>query len=98
MKENKKFLLWKYFFSVLFFMYVFQGGEFQTLGQIEICVDKQFQLTDCEKTRDELQISDNEILPFVLYGHSGFTVCESSVPVYYPPLTEAWKSQGLFSA
>ncbi|KAF4089996.1 hypothetical protein AMELA_G00044640 [Ameiurus melas] len=52
-------------------------SEFQTLGQIEICFDKQFQLLDCEKIPEELQSRDN---------HPGFSVCDVSVPVYYPPL------------
>ncbi|XP_072533710.1 ribonuclease T2 [Salminus brasiliensis] len=64
-----------------------KGSDTQTLGQIEICVDKQFQLTDCEKTTDELQITDNEVLPFLHRSHPGFTVCDPSVPVYYPPVT-----------
>uniref|UniRef100_A0A3B1KKG7 Ribonuclease T2 n=1 Tax=Astyanax mexicanus TaxID=7994 RepID=A0A3B1KKG7_ASTMX len=64
-------------------------AEVQTVGQIEICVDKQFQLTDCEKTTDELQITVNEILPYLLHNHPGYTVCHPSIPVYYPPVTSA---------
>ncbi|KAL6487535.1 hypothetical protein MHYP_G00041610 [Metynnis hypsauchen] len=75
-----------------------KGGQFQTVGQIEICVDKQFQLTNCEKTSKELQISDNEVLPFVLLSRSGFTVCDPSVPVYYPPLSAEHKGRGFFKA
>ncbi|KAI4900077.1 hypothetical protein NFI96_019251 [Prochilodus magdalenae] len=70
----------------------------QTLGQIEICVDRQFQLTDCERTTDELQISNNEVLPFDLRRHSGYTVCDPSVPVYYPPVQATHKGSGLFKA
>ncbi|XP_066535155.1 ribonuclease T2 [Hoplias malabaricus] len=72
-----------------------KGEEFQTVGQIEICVDKQFQLTDCEKANENLQLSQNEVLPFDRLSHSGFTVCEHSLPVYYPPLTTT-KDNGLF--
>ncbi|MCJ8730951.1 hypothetical protein PDJAM_G00190050 [Pangasius djambal] len=61
-------------------------SEFQTLGQIEICFDRQFQLLDCENSMGELRSRDNEILPYVFNGHSGFSVCDASVPVYYPPL------------
>ncbi|KAF7710920.1 hypothetical protein HF521_009792 [Silurus meridionalis] len=61
-------------------------SEFQILGQIEICFDKQFQLVDCENSAEEIQKSDNDILPFAFNGGSGFHVCDASVPVYYPPL------------
>ncbi|KAB5582055.1 hypothetical protein PHYPO_G00182770 [Pangasianodon hypophthalmus] len=61
-------------------------SEFQTLGQIEICFDRQFQLLDCENSMGELQSRDNEILPYVSNDHPGFSVCDASVPVYYPPL------------
>ncbi|KAM9476955.1 ribonuclease T2 [Clarias gariepinus] len=53
--------------------------DFQILGQIEICFDKQFQLVECEHSREELQSQSNSF-------HTGFTVCDISVPVYYPPL------------
>ncbi|XP_062851109.1 ribonuclease T2-like [Trichomycterus rosablanca] len=48
-------------------------AEVQTMGQIEVCFDKQFQLIDCEKRMEELQ------------NNTGFMVCDESVPVYYPP-------------
>ncbi|KAI5611602.1 ribonuclease T2 precursor, partial [Silurus asotus] len=61
-------------------------SEFQILGQIEICFDKQFQLVDCENSAEEIQKSDNDILQFAFNAGSGFHVCDASLPVYYPPL------------
>ncbi|KAK1791447.1 hypothetical protein P4O66_013450 [Electrophorus voltai] len=59
-----------------------QGG--QILGQIEICMDRQFQLIDCEKTSEELWSRDNEVLWLALNSSSIYSVCDPSVPVYYP--------------
>ncbi|XP_058242078.1 ribonuclease T2 [Hemibagrus wyckioides] len=61
-------------------------SEFQVLGQIEICFDKQFQLVDCEKSTDELQSRNGEIQPFIFNNHAVYAVCDPLVPVYYPPL------------
>ncbi|XP_076830038.1 ribonuclease T2 [Brachyhypopomus gauderio] len=61
-----------------------KGQEEQILGQIEVCVDKQFQLVDCEKASKLLWSRDNEDLLFAHIRHSGFTVCDPSVPIYYP--------------
>lgn len=66
--------------------FLFKESEFQVLGQIEICFDKQFQLVDCEKSMGELQSRDGEIQPFIFNNHPVYAVCDPSVPVYYPPL------------
>lgn len=61
-----------------------KGGQFQTLGQIEICVDRDFQLVGCERSNEE--ILSNEILPLAVGGYAELSVCDHSTPVYYPPL------------
>ncbi|XP_016113909.1 ribonuclease T2-like [Sinocyclocheilus grahami] len=35
-----------------------KGGQVQILGQIEICVDRDFQLIDCEKSTEEIWSND----------------------------------------
>ncbi|XP_056617488.1 ribonuclease T2 [Triplophysa dalaica] len=61
-----------------------KGGQFQTLGQIEICVDKDFQLMDCERSGEE--ILSNEIPPLGVKGHPDLSVCDHSMPIFYPPV------------
>lgn len=61
-------------------------SQFQILGQIEICFDRQFQLVDCENGRKKLWSNDGQFEPVNLNEHQGFSVCDVSVPVYYPPL------------
>ncbi|KAK2853013.1 hypothetical protein Q7C36_008214 [Tachysurus vachellii] len=61
-------------------------SEFQILGQIEICFDKQFQLVDCEKSTEELQSRDEGEIIFNNNNNPGYIVCDASLPVYYPPL------------
>ncbi|XP_066552798.1 ribonuclease T2 [Amia ocellicauda] len=62
-----------------------RGEDVQTLGQIEICFDKEFQLTDCVEYSQELPHDNNEILTFDISASSGFSVCVDSMQVYYPP-------------
>uniref|UniRef100_A0A3P9H3G8 Ribonuclease T2 n=1 Tax=Oryzias latipes TaxID=8090 RepID=A0A3P9H3G8_ORYLA len=64
-----------------------KGGDFQSLGQIEICFDSDFTLMDCEKQ------SAKETFAITGWDHfrgakkaSGFSVCDPDIPVYYPPL------------
>ncbi|XP_030626962.1 ribonuclease T2 isoform X2 [Chanos chanos] len=64
-----------------------KGGEFQTLGQIEICVDREFELVSCEKALDDIWSRVNDILSYALNGVTGFSVCDEDLPIYYPPLT-----------
>ncbi|KAL0177334.1 hypothetical protein M9458_026228, partial [Cirrhinus mrigala] len=54
-----------------------------TLGQIEICVDRDFQLIDCEKST--AKIWSNDIPTVLVSGQSELSVCDHSMPVYYPP-------------
>lgn len=61
-----------------------KGGQVQTLGQIEICVDRDFQLMGCEKSSDDTWSSDFPTVP--VSGQSGLSVCDHSMPVYYPPV------------
>ncbi|XP_051504531.1 ribonuclease T2-like isoform X2 [Myxocyprinus asiaticus] len=61
-----------------------KGSQFQTLEQIEICVDRDFQLIDCEKSVKG--IWSNEILSASVSGQSDLSVCDHSMPVYYPPV------------
>uniref|UniRef100_A0A671PF12 Ribonuclease T2-like n=1 Tax=Sinocyclocheilus anshuiensis TaxID=1608454 RepID=A0A671PF12_9TELE len=61
-----------------------KGGQVQTLGQIELCVDRDFQLIDCEKSTKE--IWSNAIPEVLVGGQSDLSVCDHSVPVYYPPV------------
>ncbi|TRY90316.1 hypothetical protein DNTS_018619 [Danionella cerebrum] len=59
-------------------------GKVQTLGQIEICVDRDFQLVNCEKSSED--IWSNELPAEAVRGQSGLSVCDHSMPVYYPPV------------
>lgn len=52
----------------------------QVLGQIEICFNLEFQLENCEKVEDGMAILDTRP------NAAGFTVCDPTMPVYYPPL------------
>ncbi|XP_016106923.1 ribonuclease T2 [Sinocyclocheilus grahami] len=61
-----------------------KGGQVQTLGQIELCVDRDFQLIDCEKSTKE--IWSNAIPEVLVGGQSDLSVCDHSMPVYYPPV------------
>lgn len=61
-----------------------KGGQVQILGQIEICVDRDFQLIDCEKSTEE--IWSNDIPTVAVGGQSELSVCDHSMPVYYPPV------------
>ncbi|XP_067242797.1 ribonuclease T2 [Chanodichthys erythropterus] len=56
-------------------------GQVQILGQIEICVDRDFQLMNCEKSTEEIWSNDMSVS-----GQSALSVCDQSVPVYYPPV------------
>ncbi|KAJ8383758.1 hypothetical protein AAFF_G00215170 [Aldrovandia affinis] len=61
-------------------------GE-QTLGQIEICFDKEFTLIDCHHpVEEDTWNNPNNIL--TTGGSTGFSVCDRNVKVFYPPLKE----------
>ncbi|MBN3320815.1 RNT2 Ribonuclease, partial [Atractosteus spatula] len=62
--------------------------EAQTLGQIEICFDKEFQLVDCVHSKEELSDRTNDHLTFGFHSHYEYTVCDESLQVYYPPTQE----------
>ncbi|XP_052429316.1 ribonuclease T2 isoform X1 [Carassius gibelio] len=61
-----------------------KGDQVQILGQIEICVDRDFQLIDCQKSIEE--ICSNDIPAVSVSGQSELRVCDHSTPVYYPPV------------
>ncbi|MGH0174364.1 UNVERIFIED_CONTAM: hypothetical protein FKN15_067825 [Acipenser sinensis] len=63
-----------------------QGEEVQTLGQIEICFDKEYQLIDCVEYEEELFNSTDDFA-FGSALPSDFSVCDESMPIYYPPMT-----------
>lgn len=72
------------FFGVKSKIQCVHSGKVQTLGQIELCVDRDFQLIDCEKSSKE--IWSNDIPPVLVSSQSDLSVCDHSVPVYYPPV------------
>ncbi|KAM6977910.1 ribonuclease T2 [Aplochiton taeniatus] len=55
------------------------SGKAQVLGQIEICFDPDFTLVNCEHATATV-VTEKWKQP------SGFSVCDHSLPVYYPPL------------
>ncbi|XP_005994010.1 ribonuclease T2 [Latimeria chalumnae] len=65
--------------------------QIQTLGQIEVCFDKGFQLIDCKETEKEYLLSLNEVLGSKYKMRSDLMVCEDSVPVYYPPVEQPYR-------
>lgn len=68
---------------------VLQGQMEQTLGQIEICFNRAFQLTDCEEHEADAWGGLNDVLAYELDEWGGFGVCNSSMPVVYPPYKSA---------
>ncbi|XP_033874964.3 ribonuclease T2-like isoform X2 [Acipenser ruthenus] len=66
-----------------------QGEEVQTLGQIEICFDKEYQLIDCVEYEEELFNSTDDFA-FESAVPSDFSVCDESMPVYYPPVHDEY--------
>ncbi|XP_051945950.1 ribonuclease T2-like [Xyrauchen texanus] len=67
-----------------------KGGQVQTLGQIEICVDQDFQLINCEKSSKEVWSNEILLQSDPVSGHSDLSVCDHSMPVYYPPVPHRW--------
>ncbi|KAM6943606.1 ribonuclease T2 [Xenentodon cancila] len=64
-----------------------KNADVQTLGQIEICFDTDFNLLDCEKEVTLGTISKGTIVPPTgVDKASAFSVCDHDMPVYYPPL------------
>ncbi|XP_046885920.1 ribonuclease T2 isoform X5 [Hypomesus transpacificus] len=57
-----------------------KGSQTQVLGQIEICFNPEFQLENCEKIEVDMAILGNSPKA------AGFSVCDHTMPVYYPPL------------
>ncbi|XP_067092102.1 ribonuclease T2 isoform X1 [Osmerus mordax] len=57
-----------------------KGSQTQVLGQIEICFNPEFQLENCEKMEVDMAILGNSPKA------AGFSVCDRTMPVYYPPL------------
>ncbi|KAG2467085.1 ribonuclease T2 [Polypterus senegalus] len=69
-----------------------QGEQVQLLGQIEICVDKQFQYTNCSEPAEDLPDSDIDIPAFELTAAAELHVCDESIAVLYPPVsTKLWR-------
>ncbi|XP_055363477.1 ribonuclease T2 isoform X2 [Betta splendens] len=60
-----------------------KNAEFQTLGQIEICFNPDFNLMDCEK--QETLSKGAWYNPVAVDKTSGLSVCDQNTPVYYPP-------------
>lgn len=60
-----------------------KNADYQILGQIEICLTPDFSLTDCEKESSEKPVNSS----VAAEAKTGFSVCDSEVPVYYPPMT-----------
>lgn len=67
----------------------FQDDEqIQQLGQIEICLNRDFKPIDCEKSVDDQWNRLNDVLFFYRFkGRSGFHVCDRDMPVKYPQLS-----------
>lgn len=63
-----------------------KGDQVQQLGQIEICVDRDFALTSCEKSVDDVWNRINNVFPYRMRGQSGFSVCDQDIPISYPPV------------
>ncbi|XP_067343776.1 ribonuclease T2 isoform X1 [Channa argus] len=61
-----------------------KNAAFQTLGQIEICFDPDFNPLDCEKQLTMDTIPQGNWV--TLDQASGLSVCDVDTPVYYPPL------------
>ncbi|TSN48503.1 Ribosomal protein S6 kinase alpha-3 [Bagarius yarrelli] len=55
-------------------------SQFQILGQIEICFDRQFQLTNCEYGTKEPRIRDGQFQPGGFNQHQGFIIL-----LFHPP-------------
>ncbi|XP_048864051.1 ribonuclease T2 isoform X1 [Brienomyrus brachyistius] len=70
------------------------GQMEQALGQIEICFDRAFQLTDCEGHEADVWGGLNDVLAYELDEWGGFGVCNSSMPVVYPPYKSAKQRGG----
>lgn len=66
---------------------VYQNADVQILGQIEICLDSNFTILDCEKQLTVESISKGD-LENTVDKLSGFSVCDHDMPVYYPPLPQ----------
>ncbi|KAK1171626.1 ribonuclease T2-like isoform X1 [Acipenser oxyrinchus oxyrinchus] len=67
-----------------------QGEAVQTLGQIEICFDKEYQLVDCVEYEEELPNSIDDLFVFESAQQSEFSICDESMPIYYPPAHEEY--------
>ncbi|RXM33322.1 Ribonuclease T2 [Acipenser ruthenus] len=64
-----------------------QGEEVQTLGQIEICFDKEYQLIDCVEYEEELFNSTDDFA-FESAVPSDFSVCDESMPMTPPGVSK----------
>ncbi|XP_067845481.1 ribonuclease T2 [Heptranchias perlo] len=60
-----------------------QGVSVQTLGQIELCFSKDFQLLNCMEAAPNMLDSKNDRQHNT---YSGFSVCDRNLQVYYPPI------------
>ncbi|MEE6514071.1 hypothetical protein FKM82_022045 [Ascaphus truei] len=63
-----------------------QGEKAQTLGQIEICFTKEFQLRNC--TNEELYVTPKEPPTKWNSKNEDLHVCNNNLSTYYPPVEE----------
>lgn len=68
-----------------------KGEQHQQLGQIEICINRDFKPINCEKSLEDLWGEVNEIVPLQFNKPSGFSVCDHEEPVQYPPVKEKFE-------